>query len=203
VEEVREFRPFASCLSQLGDWLAAEAATRVAVDATGVHWRVVWPVLERLERVELLLVNAHHVKTLPGRKADVPDACWLAQLLEYELLRGSCVPPCEVARLRDLTRYQEELVHERAQEARRLRQLLDGAGVERDTNLARVTTRPARLVPRAQMATEHVLEGWFDEHDAFMLGAHLAHIDLLTAAIERLDEEVLRLTHPFAGQFAR
>lgn len=172
-QEARVFPAFASCPGVLRDWLAAEGATRVAMDATGVHRRPVWRVLEALEGVELVLVNAHHVRTLPGRRAGVGDACWLAQLLEYELLRGSFVPPCDVARLRSLTRHQEELVEERAPEGRRVPELLDGAGVD---------------------------EGRLDEHDSCMLRAHLDH---LTAAVDRLEEEVLRLTHPFAGHLTR
>ena len=80
------------------------------MEATGVYWRPVWAVLEELDGVELLLVNAQHVKNLPGRKTDVNDACWLAQLLECGLLRGSFVPPPVIARLRDLTRYRTKLV---------------------------------------------------------------------------------------------
>ena len=80
------------------------------MEATGVYWRPVWHVLEDLDGVELLLVNAQHVKNLPGRKTDVNDAAWLAQLLECGLLRGSFVPPAEIARLRDLTRYRTKLI---------------------------------------------------------------------------------------------
>jgi transposase len=131
-QEVREFRTVTSSLRQLHDWLVAEAATQVAMEAIGAHWRQIWHVLEVLEGVELLLVNAHHVRTLPGRGADVSDACWLAQLVEYGLLRGSVVPPCNVGRLRDVTRYWKRLVEQRAEEAERVRKALDGAGDEHD-----------------------------------------------------------------------
>jgi hypothetical protein len=202
-QEARVFPSDDACLRMLRDWLAAEAATRVALDATGAHWRPVWNVLEALEGIELVLVNAHHVRRLPGRKAEVGDACWLAQLLEYELLRGSFVPPCNVARVRHLSRYQMELVEAHALEVRHVRKLLDGTSVQLDAAVPAVRTQPARPVPREPQAAEHVLHDRLDEHDAFVLDVHLAHIDHLTAAIERLDEEVLRLTHPFSGQFAR
>lgn len=109
-QEVRSFRTFTASLRQLRNWLAAEGVTVVAMEATGVYWRPVWHVLEALEGVELMLANAHHVKNLPGRKTDVADACWLAQLLECGLVRGSFVPPPDIARLRDLTRYRKKLV---------------------------------------------------------------------------------------------
>jgi len=169
-QEGREFRTIASSLRQLRDWLAAEGATQVAMDATDVHWRPIWHVLETLEGVELLLVNAHHVRTLPGRRTDVDDACWLAQLVEYGLLRGSVVPPCNIARLRDVTGYWKQLVGQRADESGRVHRAMDGAG---------------------------------DEHDALMLGIHLAHVDHLTAAIDRVDQEMQRLTSPFAGPVRR
>ena len=169
-QEVREFRAITCCLGQLRDWLAAEGATHVALEATGPHWRPIWHVLEVLEGVELLLINAHHVRTLPGRGADVGDACWLAQLAEYGLLRGCVVPPWNIARLLDVTGYWKLLVEQRAGEAERAREALEGAG---------------------------------DEHGALLLGLHLGHIDHLTAAIDRLDEEVRRLTGPFAGPVRR
>ena len=102
-EQVREFRTFTDDLIGLRDWLRCEGVTQVAMEATGVYWKPVWHVLEDTSAFELLLVNARHVKNLPGRKTDVAGACWLAQLLECGLLRGSFVPPKAIARLRDLS----------------------------------------------------------------------------------------------------
>jgi transposase len=116
VQEVREFRTWTTSLRDLGDWLAAEGVTQVAMEATGVYWKPVWHVLVELEDVELLLCNDHHVKNLPGRKTDVADAVWLCQLIECGILRGSFVPPAEIAELRDLTRYRTKLVQDRARE---------------------------------------------------------------------------------------
>ena len=224
-QEVRKFRTFTASLRQLRVWLAAEGVTRVAMEATGVYWRPVWHVLEALEGVELLLVNAHHVKNLPGRKTDVADACWLAQLLECGLLRGSFVPPTDIARLRDLTRYRKKLIEERAQEAQRIQKLLEDAGIKLDSVVSEVTGKSARLMLEALMAGEQdvevmadmaigrmrpkigdlrlALEGRFNEHHALMLGMHLSHVDHLTAAIERMDAEVARLTVPFTEQIRR
>jgi transposase len=91
VQKVREFTTYTRGLVQLREWLVAEGVTQVAMEATGVYWQPVWHVLEQMEGVELLLVNAQHVKNVPGRKTDVSDACWLAQLLECGLLRGACL----------------------------------------------------------------------------------------------------------------
>lgn len=221
-QEVREFRTFTSSLRQLREWLAGEGVTQVAMEATGVYWRPVWHVLEGLEGVELLLVNAHHVKNLPGRKTDVADACWLAQLLECGLLRGSFVAPAEIAQLRDLTRYRKKLTEERVREAQRIQKLLEDAGIKLDSVVSDVTGKTSRRMLQALMAGEEdtevladmaygrmrakigdlrlALEGSFNEHHAFMLGMHLERIDQLSAAIERLDAEVARLTIPFGEQ---
>ena len=126
-EVVREFSTYNEGLVALRAWLVAEGATKVVMEATGVYWRPVWHVLEEEASLELLLANARHVKNLPGRKTDVADAGWLAQLLECGLLRGSFVPPKDIARLRDLTRYRTNLVRERAREVQRLQKLLEDA----------------------------------------------------------------------------
>jgi transposase len=126
-EVVREFSTFTADLVRLRDWLAEAGVSQVVMEATGVYWRPVWHVLEEHGRYELLLVNARHVKNLPGRKTDVGDASWLAQLLECGLLRGSFVPTQDMARLRDLTRYRTKLIQERTREIQRVQKLLEDA----------------------------------------------------------------------------
>lgn len=106
--EVRTFDAFTGDLEALRDWLRSEGVTAVAMEATGPYWKPVWYVLEDAGEFDLQLVNSRHVKILPGRKTDVGDAAWLAELLEHGLLRGSFVPPEQVRRLRDLTRYRKE-----------------------------------------------------------------------------------------------
>jgi len=154
-QEVREFRTWTSSLRDLAGWLAAEGVPQVAMEATGVEWRPVWAALEEeLDGVEVLLVNAQHVKNLPGRKTDVADACWLAQLLECGLLRGSFVPPPVISRLRDLTRYRKKLVEERARETQRIQKLLETAGIKLDSVVSDVNGNAARRMLDALIAGE-------------------------------------------------
>lgn len=158
VQEVREFRTWTSSLRELRAWLVTEGVTHVAMEATGVYWRPVWHVLVDLDGVELMLCNAHHVKNLPGRKTDVADSVWLCQLLECGLLRGSFVPPPEIARLRDLTRYRTKLVQDRARETQRVQKLLEDAGIKLDSVVSDVMGKAARRMLDALMAGEHDVE---------------------------------------------
>jgi len=224
-QEVREFRTFTASLRQLRVWLDGEGVTQVAMEATGVYWKPVWHVLAGLQGVELLLVNAQHVKNLPGRKTDVSDACWLAQLLECGLLRGSFVPTPVMARLRDLTRYRKKLIEQRAQETQRVQKVLEDAGIKLDSVVSDVLGKAARNMLEALIAGERdtelmadmaltrmrpkigelrlALEGHFSPHHALMLDMHLTHIDHLTVTIERLDAEVDRELRPFGEQMLR
>lgn len=224
-QEVRQFRTWTSALADLRAWLAAEGVTQVAMEATGVYWRPVWSTLEDLAGVELVLVNAHSVKKLPGRKTDVSDAAWLAQLLECGLLRGSFVPPPVVGRLRDLTRYRKKLIEDRSREILRVQKVLETAGIKLDSVVSDVMGKSARAMLGALIAGERdgdvmadlalrrmraklaelrlALEGRFDDHHALMLSMHLAHIDHLSAAIDRLDAETDREIAPFAEAVRR
>ena len=118
----------------LHDWLAAHGVTHVAMESTGVFWKPVYYVLEASFTV--LLVNAAHIKQVPGRKTDVSDCAWIAQLLEHGLLRGSFVPPPAIRELRDLTRYRRTQIHERMRVANRLHKVLQDANVKL-TNVTR------------------------------------------------------------------
>lgn len=181
--------------------------------------------LEQDDAFELKLVNAHHVKRVPGRKADVSDAAWLAQLAECGLLQGSFVPPAEIARLRDLTRYRKKLTEDRAKEAQRIQKLLEDAGVKLDSVVSDILGMSARAmleglirgetdtVQLAELAHGRMrpkipdlrlaLEGRFADHHRFLLRMHLDHVEHLSAAIEQLDAEVARLMAPFAGPLRR
>jgi transposase len=224
-EEVREFRTFTDDLVALRDWLRCEGVTEVAMEATGVYWKPVWHVLEDTPAFELLLVNARHVKNLPGRKTDVKDACWLAQLLECGLLRGSFVPPKPIARLRDLTRYRTKIVQERTREVQRIQKVLEDAGIKLDsvaTDVMGASGRdmlealiagerdPKKLAERARTQLRgripelrRAMLGRFDDHHALLLRMHLDHVDHLVALERRLDEEVDRLMAPFAEAATR
>ena len=122
-QEVRTFGTFTRQLETLAEWLAAEGVDEVVMEATGQYWKPVWYILEE-RGFELLLVNARHVKILPGRKTDVGDAAWLAELLEHGLLRGSFVPPAAIRELRDLTRYRKRLIQTHSSEAQRIAKTL-------------------------------------------------------------------------------
>jgi transposase len=224
-QEVRQFRTWTSTLRELRAWLDAEGVTQVAMEATGVYWRAVWAALEDLDGVELLLVNAHAVQKLPGRKTDVADACWLAQLLECGLLRGSFVPTPALSRLRDLTRYRKKLIEDRSREILRVQKVLETAGIKLDSVVSDVMGKSARAMVEALIAGERdtevmadlalrrmrpkiaelrlALEGRFSDHHALMLSMHLAHIDHLTVAIARLDVETDREIAPFAQAVRR
>ena len=128
VEEFATFGTTTPDLLALSDWLAAHGVTQIAMEGTGVYWKCVYYVLE--EQFELWLVNAQHVKNVPGRKTDTSDAAWLCRLLEHGLLRKSFVPPREIRELRDLTRYRKALIRERVSEVNRLHKVLEDAGVK-------------------------------------------------------------------------
>src|SRR3954449_8468566 len=190
-QEIRQYRTFTAALRELRAWLVAERVTQVAMEATGSYWKPVWHVLEAEGGYELLLCNPRHVKNLPGRKTDVSDAAWLAQLLECGLLRSSFVPSPVMARLRDLTRYAKKLTEERTREVQRLQRVLEDAGIKLDSVASDVMGKSARAMLEALIAGERdpavlanfaqtrmrvkipelrlALEGGFSEHHALLL----------------------------------
>ena len=127
-QEIRTYPTFTGQLKALADWLTQERVTGVVMEATGQYWKPVWYVLEE-RGFELMLVNARHVKILPGRKTDVADAAWLAELLEHGLLRGGFVPPAAIRELRDLTRYRKRLVQTHTSESQRIEKIIEDAGI--------------------------------------------------------------------------
>jgi transposase len=129
-EHVHTFATTVPGLLVMADWLAAHGVGQVAMEATGVYWKPVWAILE--DRFECLLVNARHVKQVPGRKTDVSDAQWLCRLAEAGLLRASLVPPKPIRELRDLTRYRKAQIRDRQREAGRLHKLMEDTGIKLD-----------------------------------------------------------------------
>jgi transposase len=194
----------------LHDWLASHKVTQVTMEATGVYWKPVYHVLE--DDFELVLVNARHVKQVPGRKTDVSDAAWLCQLAEAGLLRASFVPPKPIRQLRQLTRYRKTQIDERQREANRLHKALEDTGIKLDcvaTDILGVsgrlmldalvsgTTDPKVLADfargrlRAKIPALHeALEGRFEPMHALLIGAILSHIDFLDEQIERLSSAI-------------
>ncbi len=216
-QQVAEFGTTVAGLLTLRDWLAAYGVGQVTMEATGVFWKPVWAVLE--DEFELLLVNARHVKQVPGRKTDVSDAAWLCQLAEAGLLRSSFVPPKPIRALRNLTRYRKTQIQERAREANRLHKALEDTGIKLDcvaTNilgksgramldaLVAGTTDPdvladlARGRLRAKIpALREALEGRFDHLHAVWIGAILNHLDFLDEQISSLTEAIGEQIAPF------
>ena len=216
-EEV-EFSTMVGGLLTLRDWLKAHGVTQVAMEATGVYWKPVWAVLE--DDFELLLVNARHVKQVPGRKTDVKDAEWLCQLLEAGLLKASFVPPKPIRALRQLTRYRKAQIKERQREANRLHKALEDTGIKLDCvatdilgvsgramldALCQGTTDPELLADLAKgklrkkiPALKQALEGRFEPLHALLVGSILAHLDFLDEQIERLSEAIEEQLRPFA-----
>ena len=224
-QATREFATFTGRLVELRDWLVAEGVSQVAMEATGVYWKPVWHVLEATSSLGLLLVNPAHFKNLPGRKTDVQDSEWLAQLLECGLLRGSFIPPADIAKLRDLTRYRSKIIGERVRETQRIQKLLEDAGIKLDsvaTDVLGVSCRRmlealiagerdpevlaemalTRMRPKIGMLRE-ALVGRFDDHHALLARMHLDHVDQLVAIEACLDSEVDRLMAPFAEAATR
>jgi len=127
-ETIRTFGTMTAELLELRDWLAEHRCTHVAMESTGVFWKPVYYLLE--DDFTVLLVNAAHIKNVPGRKTDVSDCAWIAQLLEHGLLRASFVPPPEIRELRDLTRYRKSLIQDRTREVNRVHKALQDAGIK-------------------------------------------------------------------------
>ena len=216
-QHVAEFTTTVAGLLTLRDWLVAHGVTQVTMEATGVFWKPVWAILE--DEFELLLVNARHVKQVPGRKTDVKDAEWLCQLAEAGLLRASFVPPKPIRALRNLTRYRKTQIQERQREANRLHKALEDTGIKLDCVASDIlgksgramldalvagTTDPEILADLAKgrlraklTALREALEGRFDHLHAVWVGAILAHLDFLDEQIAGLTETIGEQIAPF------
>jgi transposase len=222
--ETREFETFIDDLERLREWLDTEGVTHVAMEATGIYWKPVWFVLEDAS-FELLLVNARNMRMVPGRKTDVADAGWIAQLLECGLLRASLVPPPVIRDLRDLTRYRKRLVQDRTREGQRVEKVLEDAGIKLASVASQTLSVSGRAMIEALIAGERdpvvladlakkkmrvkipqlrrALVGRFGEHHATMIRLHLDHIDHLDTLIERLNDQIANLLVPFADDLRR
>ena len=217
--ELRTFATFTSGLEQLAEWLTANGVVEVVMEATGQYWKAIWYLLED-RGFDLKLVNAKHVKMVPGRKTDLADAAWLAELLEHGLLRSSFVPPAEIRELRDLTRYRKRLIQTHTAEHQRVQKVLEDAGIKLDSVASDVLGMSGRLMLRALINGERdpevladlaqrslrkkipqlreALRGRFKDHHAVMLRVTLDHIDYLEQAIAEMDAEIDRVMIPFS-----
>ena len=222
-KEIRTFGTMTEELLALGDWLAEAGCTHVAMESTGVYWKPIWNLLEG--QVDLLLVNARHIKAVPGRKTDVRDSEWLADLLRHGLLKPSFVPNREQRELRELTRYRLALVRERSREAQRVQKTLEGANIKLDAvatdilgksgrqileQLVAGRTDPVALADLAQgqlrkkiPALQRALQGRFGTHQRFLLGQQLAHLDSLDGTIAALSAQIAECLRPFEDALDR
>ena len=217
LQEVRTFATTTSGLLALCDWLDALGVEHVAMEATGVYWKPVWHVLEG--HFELVLANAAHGKNVPGRKTDVNDAMWLADLLAHGLIRASFVPPQAVQELRTLTRTRKQFVRERSSHVQRIEKVLEDANLKISVLLSDIVGKSGRAVLDAIIAGHddpaylascisvrvkarraeliEALRGCITPHHRFMLKLHLSHIDALNTAITNIEKEVGLGLEPF------
>jgi transposase len=218
LKEIRTFLTMTVDLVVLHDWLKAHQVTHVAMESTGIYWRPVFNLLE--EDFTVLLVNAAHIKTVPGRKTDVKDCEWIADLLSHGLLRGSFIPPEPIRDLRDLTRYRKSLTDERVREVNRLQKFLEAANIKLSSVATDVMGVSGRAMLEALTAgstdpqvlselakgrlrkklpeLKKALEGRFRSHHRFLVAEVLTHLDFLDEAIERVSQEVSSRIVPFS-----
>lgn len=209
-KEVQTFRTTTRELLGLRDWLVHKGCTHVAMEATGVYWKPVYNLLDGA--VDLLVVNARHIKAVPGRKTDVHDAEWIADLLQHGLLTSSFIPPAEQRELRELTRYRTSLVQERSRAVNRLQKTLEDTNLKLGDVVSDILGKSARAMLEALLAgqtepalladlargrlkakraqLEEALVGILKPHHRFLLTEHLALIDTLDEAISRATHEI-------------
>jgi transposase len=224
-QQVRKYTTFPQTLAGMVGWLSSQGVTHVTMEATGVYWKPIFYALCEAEGpLEVLLVNARHVKNVPGRKSDALDAAWLAELTECGLLRGSFIPPPQIAAIRELTRYRKKLIEQRTSELQRLAKVLEDRGIKIDSVASALTTLSARDMIEALISGERdpvvladlargvmrkkipelrmACAGRFSDQHALMCTLHLEHIDHLADMIARLDTRIEAATLPFAQQSA-
>lgn len=222
-KQVESFGTTTVEIQRLQAWLTAADCTHVAMESTGVYWQPVFNLLEGT--LTVVLANAQHIKAVPGRKTDVRDCEWLAELLAHGLIRASFIPPADVRTLRSLTRHRKSLIRDRVKATNRIHKLLETANIKLATvvtdilgvsgrailrALATGQTDPDRLAAlgrgtlvRKRSALAAALQGRFNAHHAFLLTQLLAQLDHFAALIEACDQEVVRLTQPIAAHIDR
>jgi len=210
LKEMRTFRTMTADLLALADWLQEKGCTHVAMESTGVYWRPVSNLLEG--QFELLVVNAQHIKAVPGRKTDGKDAAWIAELLRHGLLRGSFIPSKPQRQLRELTRYRSTLVQEHARTLNRLQAVLEDANLKLVSVVTDISGVSARAMLAAILAGERdvealadfargrlrakrdqlkeALEGRVTAHHSFLLTEHLSMLEYLDEAVARVSTEI-------------
>jgi transposase len=215
--EIRKFGTMTQDLLELLDWLQQAGCTHVAMESTGVYWKPIYNILEG--HLEVVVVNAQHLKGVPGRKTDVLDADWLAECFQLGLLKASFIPPAPVRELRDLTRYRTSLIRERARTANRLQKVLEDANIKLASVVTDIqgvsawamleaivegTTDPVALADLAKGLLRKkreqlvaALSGRVKPHHRFLIAEHLSQIEYLEESIQRISAEVAERLRPF------
>jgi transposase len=218
-EEVRTFGTMTRDILELSDWLASLGVTHVAMESTGVLWKPIWNILEG--RFTLLLVNPRDVKQVPGRKSDVRDCQWLAQLLHCGLLRSSFVPSRPLRELRDLTRQRAQLTDEHTRVANRIHKTLEDANIKPGSVATDILGKSGRAMLRALLAgqrdpeqlaelaqgrlrgkipaLQQALQGHFTEHHRFLIESLLGHLEYLEREIDRFSGRIEEMLRPFVS----
>ncbi len=221
--ETRTFPTMTKDLLMLGDWLAEHGVTHVAMESTGVYWQPVYNLLE--EDFSLLVVNAQHIKAVPGRKTDVKDAEWIADLLRHGLVRASFIPDRSHRELRELLRYRRNLIRQRSQVVSRIQKVLEGANIKLSSVASDVVGVSGRAMLEAMIggsddpealaalakgslrtkraSLEEALNGRVGRHQQMMLDSQLRHLDFLDGEVEGLNGEVASRMSPFEGAMER
>jgi transposase len=222
-KEKKRFGTFTHDLLQLADWLEQCGVTHAAMESTGVYWKPVWNILA--EQFEVLLVNAQHIKAVPGRKTDQKDSEWIADLLQHGLLRGSFVPPRPTRELRDLTRYRVSLVQEINRIANRIQKVLEDANIKLASVATDALGASGRAILEAMLSGEQdvaqlaemskgllrnkipelklALEGRMTEHHRFLLQQLYDHLLFTESKRKQIEEEIERRMRPFQDEVVR
>ena len=221
-ETVRQFGPMTDDLLQMVEALKAQGVTHVAMESTGVFWKPIYNLLE--EHFSIVLVNPAHCKQVPGRKTDVKDCQWLAELLQYGLLRGSFIPPQWQRDLRDLTRERTQLINEQTRVANRMHKILEDANIKLGSVATDILGASGRDMLRAWIGGEQdpavlaemarsrlrdkipqlrrALRGRVREHHRFQLDLQWDHLEQLDQLVARLNEKITQLYQPYEQQLA-
>ncbi|MEN3268880.1 MAG: transposase [Pseudonocardia sp.] len=223
-QHTQTFATTTAGITALGDWLAEHRVTRAGMESTGVYWKPVYYLLE--DQLEVWLINAEHLHNVPGRKTDVADSAWIAQMVEHGLVRPSFVPPPPIRALRDLTRHRRTLVEERTRVVQRLEKVMQDAGIKLTSVASALLTKSGRAMLEALLAGQtdpdilaelargrlrskipalrEALAGRFrTEHHGLLVAQMLAHIDFLETAIAELDTSLDKATAPFQAMLKR
>lgn len=220
-KEIRTYSTMTNDLLRLKGWLSDQGITHVAMESTGVYWKPIFNILE--DRFEVILVNARHIKNVPGRKTDVKDSEWLCKLLRNGLVKGSFVPPKEIRELRDLTRYRRKLVQAISAEKNRIQKVLEDANIKLSSVVSDTFGVSSTIIidelirgeltigemaglvkgklTRKKAQIREALVGKFEEHHKFMIKSSLEHIKSIQKVIAGIDSQIDKVISPYRKEY--